>query len=68
MEQQNHEYEYYKEETKRCFLCNEWIEGKIKRQRIFKTIYYYHLDCYCQIKKDYMRSLQTSLILFSTPN
>ena len=68
MEGQKLEYEYYKEESKRCFLCNEWIEGKIKRQRVFKTIYHYHLECYCQIQKDYMRSLNTSFILFRTSN
>ena len=63
MERQ-YEYECCKQESKRCFLCNEWIEGNMKRQRIFKTIYYYHMECYCQIQKDYERSLRNSLILF----
>jgi len=67
MEESKLEYEYYKEEIKRCFLCNDWIEGKIKRQKIFNKVYHYHLECYCQIQKYHLRQIEKSLILLSTP-
>ena len=46
------EYEYYNEEIKRCFLCNDWIETSVKRIKYNNTIYYYHLTCFCKISKN----------------
>lgn len=57
------QYEYYKEEIKRCFLCNEWIEGKLKRQRLNNTTYYYHYDCFCKVHKNqFYKSINNSSI------
>ena len=55
--------EYYKEEIKRCFFCNDWIEGKLKRQLIFNTTYYYHFDCYCKLQKHHHKAINTLLKL-----
>jgi hypothetical protein len=57
------ENEYYKEEIKRCFLCNKWIEGKLKRQLIFNKTYYYHYDCYCKLQKYHHKTINTLLML-----
>lgn len=52
--ERNYEYEYYKEEIKRCFLCNNWIENQIKRHKVNGTIYYYHLTpCFDKIQKKF---------------
>lgn len=64
MEERNCNYECY-QEIKRCFFCNDWIEGKIIRRVIFNKPYYYHSSCYCKIKKMHLRDIEKSLILLT---
>ena len=68
MEQTKYKYECY-QEIKRCFFCNDWIEGRIERRVIFNKPYYYHTSCYNKIKRLHLRDIETSLILLTkTPH
>ena len=66
MEESKLKYEYY-QEIKRCFFCNNWIEGKIERRIIFNKPYYYHPSCYKKIQNCHLRQIEKSLILLTTP-
>lgn len=51
------------QEVKRCFLCNEWIEGQIKTQVLNNKRYHYHFNCFCKIyKNQFYKSINNSSI------
>jgi hypothetical protein len=39
-------YDYYKEEIKRCDICEKWIETKIYRLKIKEKMMFFHPFCF----------------------